>query len=94
MEDITTYLKSGHNRISAATGSMVEVITDSTSLMTDADLKANALYLKDQPAQNDASAGSVSVGDGTMRAGEAIYLDNCAACHGSAGTGIGAYFPS
>jgi mono/diheme cytochrome c family protein len=29
-----------------------------------------------------------------MRAGEAIYLDNCAACHTSAGTGIPQLFPA
>ena len=29
-----------------------------------------------------------------MRAGEVIYLDNCAACHTSAGTGIPQLFPA
>ena len=59
VEDIATYLKTGHNRISAATGPMAEVVTDSTSLMTDADLTAIAVYLNDQPAPGGASSGSV-----------------------------------
>src|SRR5690348_12894021 len=46
-DDIVAYLKTGHNRISFATGPMSEVISDSTSHMTDADLKAIAAYLKD-----------------------------------------------
>ena len=29
-----------------------------------------------------------------MRAGQAIYVDNCAACHASAGTGIAQLFPA
>ena len=42
--DITSYLKSGHNRISAATGPMAEEIINSTSQYNDGDLHAIAVY--------------------------------------------------
>jgi mono/diheme cytochrome c family protein len=41
--DITAYLKTGHNRTTAATGPMADAIADSTSQMTDSDLAAIAL---------------------------------------------------
>jgi mono/diheme cytochrome c family protein len=45
--DIVAYLRSGQNRFAAASGPMAEVIADSTSHLTDSDLKAIAVYLKD-----------------------------------------------
>ena len=94
MDNVVAYLKAGHNDVSAATGPMSDVIVHSTSQMTDADLRAVAIYLKDRPAQGGESPNPVSGKDSTMRAGEAIYLDNCAACHTSAGTGIPQLFPA
>jgi len=73
---------------------MSDVIVHSTSQMTDADLRAIAVYLKGQPAPSGESPKPVSGEDSMMRAGEAIYLDNCAACHTSAGTGIPQLFPA
>ena len=68
-----TYLKTGHNRTSAATGPMAETLNLSTSHMNDADLKAIAVYLKDQPGQTPAestrsAAALGSVGDEEGRA--------------------------
>lgn len=92
VDDVVTYLKTGHNGIELATGPMSEVIMDSTSQMTDADLKAIAVYLKDQSPQNDTSPKALPAENPTMRAGQAIYIDNCAACHTTAGTGIPSLF--
>jgi mono/diheme cytochrome c family protein len=49
VEEIVAYLKTGHNSTSAATGLMAEMVNLSTSHLSDADLKAIAAYLKDQP---------------------------------------------
>ena len=49
VDDIATYLKTGHNKTTAATGLMAETISRSTSRMSDADLRAIAVYLKDRP---------------------------------------------
>jgi mono/diheme cytochrome c family protein len=94
VDDVVAYLKTGHNDVSAATGPMSDVIVHSTSQMTDPDLRAIAVYLKDQPAPGGESPKPVSGEDGMLRAGEAIYLDNCAACHTSAGNGIPRLFPA
>ena len=51
VDDIATYLKTGHSRVGAANGPMSETLSLSTSHMTDADLKAIAIYLKDGRAK-------------------------------------------
>jgi mono/diheme cytochrome c family protein len=93
-DDVVIYLKTGHNRISAATGTMSEVVALSTSQMTEADLRAMAIYLKDQPAPTDEPPRRVAPDVGAMRAGAAIYVDNCAACHASDGAGVAHLFPA
>jgi mono/diheme cytochrome c family protein len=92
--DIVSYLKAGHNAITASTGIMAEEITLSSSRMTDADLRAIATYLKDLPGQTSAPAAAVSPSDPTMAAGGAIYADECSACHGMDGKGVPYLFPS
>ncbi|HLI19843.1 MAG TPA: cytochrome c [Stellaceae bacterium] len=87
-DDIVAYLKSGQNRHAAATGSMSDVIRDSTSQMTDSDLQAIATYLKDLLAANSAHVQPVAQNDPAMRAGQAIYIDNCSACHARDGSGV------
>jgi len=89
--DIAEYLKTGRNRLSGATGLMAEVVVNSTSKMSDADLKAIAVYLKDV---GPSSAPSVSApAQNFMQAGEAVYRDSCAACHQGNGTGVPHMFP-
>jgi mono/diheme cytochrome c family protein len=92
--DIVAYLKAGHNPISAATGIMAEEIALSSSQMTDADLNAIAIYLKDLPGQSSSSKAAVSAADPAMAAGGAIYVDECSACHGMDGKGVPYLFPS
>jgi mono/diheme cytochrome c family protein len=92
VEDVVTYLKTGHNRFTAASGPMAEVVVDSTSKLTDEDLNAVAVYLKDQPVPNTPEA----TGDpdaGVMRNGGAIYAVQCAACHSGDGSGVDGLFP-
>ena len=49
-DDIVEYLQSGRNGRSHAGGLMAEVVLNSTSKMSDADVRAIATYLKDLPA--------------------------------------------
>lgn len=93
-EDIVSYLKIGHNRTSFATGPMAEVITDSTSHLSDNDLAAIATYLKDQPPASTPSPTPVAADTPAMREGAAIYIDNCAACHTASGAGVANIFPA
>ena len=70
-DDIVAYLKTGHNRITAATGPMAEEIEHSTSKLKDEDLAAMAAYLKSIPGTTD-SAAPLKSDDPVMVAGQAI----------------------
>jgi mono/diheme cytochrome c family protein len=69
---------------------MAEVVSYSTSLMTDADLRAMAVYLKDQPASPSPNIRTADAA--AMRRGGAIYSDACASCHMIGGVGQPGYF--
>jgi len=91
VEDVVEYLKTGRNKHSGATGLMAEVIVNSTSKMLEPDLRAIAVYLKDQPDNQNVAAPAPE--PAVMRAGEAIYQDSCSACHQSEGQGVSHMFP-
>jgi mono/diheme cytochrome c family protein len=92
--DIVAYLGSGWNSHAAASGPMAEVVEHSTSQMTDADLGAIAVYLKDQPAaEPSAPAPALPQNDPAMQAGAVLYRNNCTGCHGADGKGERLIFP-
>src|SRR6202140_932951 len=91
--DITGYLKTGHNRMTAATGPMAEEVVNATSQYSDDDLKAIATYLKSLPGRQDQAA-PANAESPAMTAGQAIYRDQCSACHGIDGRGVAMLFPS
>lgn len=93
VDDLVLYLKTGRNRFDIASGPMAEAVSDSTSRMTVSDLRAIAVYLKDQPAPSGAAPAPLAADDARMKAGAAIYADNCAACHTFGGGGIVGLFP-
>jgi mono/diheme cytochrome c family protein len=93
VDDVVQYLRTGHNRITAATGPMAEEIEHASSKMTDADLKAMAVYLKSIPGDTGTHQ-ALAKDDPAMKAGEAIYRDQCAACHMIDGKGVSHLFPS
>ena len=90
--DIVEFLRSGRNALAAASGSMQEVIYYSTSRMSDSDLAAIAIYLKQLPPRRHVR-GFAAPTEAAMRAGEAIYADTCSGCHGANGEGQPRYFP-
>ncbi|CAI1865822.1 c-type cytochrome [Serratia plymuthica] len=99
-EDITRFLKTGHNPRFAAFGSMVDVVQDSTQHLSDADLQAIAGYLQSLPGdsrqklpQADAKTAKALFSGELSRPGAQTYLDNCAACHRSDGLGYRNTFP-
>ncbi len=89
-DDIVRYLKTGHNRTSAASGPMGEEVALSSSAMHDADLDAIAVFLKDLPGGDNSAAGQATA----PASGAAIYADRCAACHAADGAGIPGLFPT
>jgi len=95
VDDIAEYLKTGHNQTTAATGLMSETVSLSTSHMTDADLKAIAVYFKDQAGQQKAQNDTRSdPKDATMTMGKNIFADECSGCHTPNGKGTPNMFPS
>jgi mono/diheme cytochrome c family protein len=90
--EIAEFLKTGRNDRTVAYGPMSEVVTDSTSKLSDGDLKAIAAYLKDMPAAESTSQ-PAKPDPKVADAGKAIYVDQCSACHGMNGEGVPATFP-
>jgi mono/diheme cytochrome c family protein len=67
--------------------------------MTDADLRAIAVYLKDRPgdpanAQQKQAVAAPAPDSSTMKIGQQIYADECSGCHKSDGKGTPGLFPS
>ncbi len=93
VDDIATYLKTGAYKGKTSTfGPMAEVVQNSTSRMSDADLKAMAEYLKSIPPETRLRTGR-RVPDATRQKGATLYSDNCSSCHQSLGRGMPGIFP-
>jgi mono/diheme cytochrome c family protein len=92
-DEIVQYLRTGQTRTTFASGPMKEVVELSTSKMPDADLRAIALYLKEQGASGAPAPAPLPASDPQMRIGEAVFIDTCAACHMRSGAGIEHVFP-
>jgi alcohol dehydrogenase (quinone), cytochrome c subunit len=104
-QDIVDYLETGRNRRAAVAGEMTSVISNSTSHLSDNDVRAVAAYLKSlsapatghasvhpEPfAQNATTARLTAAKNLTL--GERLYIDNCAACHFVNGRGAPRVFP-
>jgi mono/diheme cytochrome c family protein len=86
VEDIVEYLQSGRNARSHADGPMAGVVLNSTSRMSDADLRAIAVYLKDLPPGQPEPAITPPQPE-QMANGEKLYKAACIACHEVDGSG-------
>jgi mono/diheme cytochrome c family protein len=73
---------------------MAEVVMGSTQHVPEPDLRAMAIYLQDQPKRPLPRSAQVKPSDAVAKAGEAIYRDNCSACHKADGSGVKNMFPS
>ena len=92
VEDVAEYLSSGRNGKSHAGGLMAEVVVNSTSKMSDADIRAIAVYLKDLPAGPPEPVVTPPP-LAEMNAGKAIYARACIACHEADGSGALRIYP-
>lgn len=90
--DITEYLQSGRNAKSHAAGPMAEIVVNSTSKMSDADIRAIAVYLKSlPPARRETIV--TPPDEAEMEAGQGVYAKLCIACHEADGTGSPRIYP-
>ena len=92
VEDITEYLQSGRNARSHSGGPMAEVVVGSTSKMSDADVRAMAVYLKSLPA-GPPEAKVTPPSEAEMKEGQAIYAHACIACHEADGSSAPRIYP-
>ena len=92
VEDIAEYLQSGRNGKSHAGELMSEVVVNSTSKMSDADVRAIAVYLKDLPAGTPEPKVTPPP-PAQMAAGEKLYNGACIACHEADGSGAPRIYP-
>ena len=102
-EDLVEYLGSGRNAKASVAGEMTDVIANSTSHMSDADLQAIAVYLKSlspakgpayqQQAERSAATTAKLTAARNLTLGERLYIDNCGACHFVSGEGAQWVFP-
>ncbi|MAK90885.1 MAG: alcohol dehydrogenase [Oleibacter sp.] len=102
-DDIAFYLATGRNRHTAVVGEMTDVIDHSMQYMNQQDLNAIAAYLKGLPgngkyvasnnAETQKTAAVLNKAVVADDSGERLYLDNCGACHFTAGEGAANIFP-
>ncbi len=90
-DETVAFLKTGRNAHASASGEMGLVVQDSTSRLADDDLQAIAAYLGDRAASPAAQMTPPDIA--VMKAGEAIFADECAACHLGRGQGQTLAFP-
>jgi mono/diheme cytochrome c family protein len=92
VDDIVEYLQGGRNGKSHAGGLMAEVVVNSTSKMSDADVRAIAVYLKDLgPGAAEPEIATPPAEQ--MADGARIYRGACIACHEADGSGSPRVYP-
>jgi len=92
VDDIAEYLLSGRNGHSHAGGPMAQVVLNSTSHMSEADVRAMAVYLKDISAGPPEPA-TAAPSPTQMANGEKLYKGSCVACHELDGSGAPHIYP-
>jgi mono/diheme cytochrome c family protein len=91
-DDIVEYLQSGRNGRSHASGLMAEVVANSTSLMSDSDVRAIAVFLKDLPP-GEREPNVQPPPEAQTADGQKIYRSACIACHEVDGSGAPKIYP-
>ena len=92
-QEIASYLKTGARPgTTTAFGPMAEVVHNSTSQLTDADLAAMGEYLKSLPPESPLRAARAVPQQSQVR-GASLYMDHCSACHQAKGRGMTGIFP-
>ena len=99
--DLTEFFLTGRNDATSAFGKMIDIVENSTQYLTSEDALAMARFIKSLPAKDPAKrpftedktvSGRLWRGDDS-KAGAAVYMDSCATCHKTDGSGYKRFFP-
>jgi mono/diheme cytochrome c family protein len=94
VDEIAHFLKSGTKPGNVKTfGPMQQVVDESLRFLTDSDLNAIAVYLKDQQTSVTPQR-PTPVKFERLTAGRRVYEDNCSSCHQSNGKGMAGTVPA
>ncbi|BCQ41868.1 alcohol dehydrogenase [Erwinia rhapontici] len=100
-DDLVQFLRMGRNDHTAVFGGMTDVVQHSLQHLTPEDATAIARYLKSLGAKDpnqvgftpdDTVAKALWKGDDS-KTGASVYVDSCAACHKTDGSGYKRFFP-
>ena len=95
VEEIVRLLQTGYALNASTSGPMAEVVSQSTQHLGTEDLTAMAIYLKSLPQKEEAQSKTSANGrrSNSVTAGQKIYENRCATCHGSEGQGVPNAYP-
>ncbi|MEO8296830.1 MAG: cytochrome c [Burkholderiales bacterium] len=98
LEDVVDLLQSGVSAQGGVLGPMAEVVWGSTQHLTEADLRAMAIYLRGLPEQPPAARPARKPDEtqlaAQLRSGGELYGNHCASCHGKQGEGAPGAYPA
>lgn len=95
VQEIARLLQTGYAHGASTSGPMAEVVSLSTQHLSTEDLTAMAVYLKSLPQTETARPKAPTNGrsGSYVAAGQKIYENRCANCHGSEGQGVPNAYP-
>jgi mono/diheme cytochrome c family protein len=96
IKDIADLLQVGVSHRGTVYGPMAEVVYNSLQYLSDADVEAMAVYLKDLPkreAEPPPTSQARLVAPAVMELGRKVYERQCAVCHGDEGKGHPPAYP-
>lgn len=92
--EVVALLKNGVTARASVMGPMAEVVYLSTQHLSDADLRAMAVFLQRLPPVAAPVTEPLPKADSTLMArGSKIYEQHCAQCHGERGQGVAGAYP-
>jgi len=96
LKEISDLLQAGISDRATVYGPMAEVVYNSLQYLSDADVEAMAVYLKELPQRDSEPPPPSSarlVSPSVMELGRKIYAKQCSMCHGDEGKGHPPQFP-
>lgn len=92
-QEIVGLLRTGMTPKGSVMGPMADVVYRSTQHLSEADLRAMAVFLKSLPLAGSRPPEPARATSTRLAQGAALYARHCAACHGEQGEGVPGVYP-